>query len=87
MADRKRQLKNSPAEAFEKTVEREGKKNKKIIIPVFITLVIIAIIWRIVDYQGNTVYTGGPYTNVTGGQANTESVCVAPGCYDFFIND
>ena len=36
---------------FEKTVERGGKKNKKIIIAVFITLVIIAIIWRIVDYQ------------------------------------
>ena len=45
------------------------------------------ITWSIVDDQGNTVSTGGPYTNVTGGQTNSVSVCIAPGCYDFFIND
>jgi subtilisin family serine protease len=43
--------------------------------------------WSIVDALGSTVSTGGPYANITGGQSNTESVCVAPGCYDFFIND
>jgi p-aminobenzoyl-glutamate transporter AbgT len=35
---------------FEKTVERVGNKNKKIIMWVVTPLIIILIIWRIADY-------------------------------------
>ncbi|CAG5083216.1 S8 family serine peptidase [Parvicella tangerina] len=45
------------------------------------------ITWEIVDDQSNIVANGGPYADVTGGQLETASICLAPGCYTFNIND
>ncbi len=39
------------------------------------------------DGSGNTVASGGPYTNITGGETITENICLASGCYVFVIND
>ncbi|MEL6924492.1 MAG: M12 family metallo-peptidase, partial [Bacteroidota bacterium] len=43
--------------------------------------------WAIRDAGGNTVASGGPYSNGTNGQAITDSWCLDAGCYDFIIND
>ena len=42
-----------------------------------------------VQSGGLTIYSGGPYTEVTPGGAGTisESWCLSVGCYDFVIND
>lgn len=42
--------------------------------------------WEVV--QGATqFYSGGPYTDIAGGETITESWCLADGCYDFIIYD
>ena len=43
--------------------------------------------WSIEDSSGNTLVSGGPYADVTGGENITENICLAVGCYDFIIND
>ena len=43
--------------------------------------------WIISDANGNSMANGGPYSNVTGGQTISSSVCLVPACYDFTIND
>lgn len=45
------------------------------------------ITWDITDDQNNIVTTGGGYADVTGGQLETATICLAPGCYTFNIND
>ncbi len=45
------------------------------------------ITWNIEDDLGNLIISGGPYTDVPGGQNNTETFCLAPGCYTFNIAD
>ena len=45
------------------------------------------ITWTIADASGNAMADGGPYSDVTGGQINTSSVCLVPACYDFTISD
>ncbi len=45
------------------------------------------ITWSVEDNQGNTVISGGPYANTSGGQLETETFCLAQGCYTFTIND
>lgn len=42
--------------------------------------------WEIQD-NGTTLYSGGPYTDVTGGETFVENFCLADACYDFIIND
>ena len=36
---------------------------------------------------GQTVYSGGPYSDFTSGQVITESFCLEEGCYQFRVND
>ncbi|MBL4703632.1 MAG: PKD domain-containing protein [Flavobacteriales bacterium] len=43
--------------------------------------------WEIKDSNSITVASGGPYGDVTGGQLQTELMCLPDGCYDFTIND
>ncbi len=43
--------------------------------------------WEIQDGSGTAVASGGPYTDVAGGQTFVENVCLPDGCYDFIIND
>ena len=43
--------------------------------------------WSIEDSLGNTLVSGGPYADVTGGEFITENICLSVGCYDFIIND
>jgi PKD repeat protein len=45
------------------------------------------ITWEVQDGGGLTVASGGPYSNVTGGETLTETICLPDGCYDFIIND
>jgi PKD repeat protein len=45
------------------------------------------ITWNIKDANNATVATGGPYTNVAGGQTNNASLCLNTGCYTFNILD
>lgn len=45
------------------------------------------ITWEVQDGGGTVVASGGPYTNVTGGETITEIFCLADACYDFIIND
>ncbi len=40
--------------------------------------------WTLKNASGATIASGGPYGNNT---TNTESFCLADGCYDFTIND
>lgn len=42
--------------------------------------------WEIQD-NGNTLLSGGPYSDGNPLNVNTDSVCVSEGCYDFIIND
>lgn len=43
--------------------------------------------WEILDDLNNVVVSGGPYTNVNGGQTLTSANCLPVGCYTFVIND
>ncbi|MEL6924054.1 MAG: zinc-dependent metalloprotease, partial [Bacteroidota bacterium] len=43
--------------------------------------------WTLTDANGQTVESGGPYTNGNDGQVVTVSTCLPDGCYDFSIND
>tara|TARA_B110000483_G_scaffold153863_1_gene182878 strand:- start:3039 stop:6815 length:3777 start_codon:yes stop_codon:yes gene_type:complete len=43
--------------------------------------------WEILDDQNNTVVSGGPYTDITGGETITGSYCLPIGCYTFNIYD
>ena len=45
------------------------------------------ITWLIQDANGNTLVSGGPYTQNSTNQTYNTPVCLTPGCYDFFIND
>lgn len=45
------------------------------------------ITWSIVDENSNTMATGGPYGDVSGGEYFSENICLAVGCYDFIIDD
>ena len=41
--------------------------------------------WTITDANGNTLYSGGPYTSTN--SIYTIDICEPDGCYDFTIND
>lgn len=43
--------------------------------------------WSIIDDNGNTMFSGGGYSDVAGGENITESFCLPVGCYTFEIND
>lgn len=43
--------------------------------------------WEVQDASGNVVYSGGPYTDVNGGQQFSYSFCLEPGCYDLVVYD
>lgn len=43
--------------------------------------------WEILDNTSAVIASGGGYADVTGGQLETEQICLAPGCYTFNIND
>ena len=43
--------------------------------------------WDVVDDNNNTLFTGGPYTDVTGGTLESTELCLGVGCYDFTIYD
>lgn len=45
------------------------------------------ITWEVQDVGTNTLLSGGPYTDVGGGELITVNTCLDPGCYDFIIND
>lgn len=45
------------------------------------------ITWTIEDINSNVLASGGPYSDVVGGEYITESLCLAVDCYDFIIND
>tara|TARA_Y100001968_G_scaffold331745_1_gene387494 strand:- start:747 stop:3746 length:3000 start_codon:yes stop_codon:yes gene_type:complete len=45
------------------------------------------ITWTIEDANGSVLASGGPYSDVAGGELITENICLAIGCYDFIIND
>ncbi|MBT8189169.1 MAG: zinc metalloprotease, partial [Bacteroidia bacterium] len=43
--------------------------------------------WTLVDANGNTVASAGPYSGVPAGSTVTETWCLPNGCYDYTIND
>jgi len=43
--------------------------------------------WTIEDASSNVMASGGPYSDVTGGELITVNFCLAVDCYDFIIND
>lgn len=43
--------------------------------------------WSLKDPSGSVVASGGPYTNVSGGETFTETVTLANGCHSFEIVD
>ena len=45
------------------------------------------ITWTIEDSNSNILASGGPYSDVAGGELITETICLADDCYDFIIND
>ena len=45
------------------------------------------ITWTIEDINSNVLASGGPYSDVSGGELITETICLAVNCYDFIIND
>jgi PKD repeat protein len=45
------------------------------------------ITWEIVDATSTQVASGGPYTDVPGGEQQIIQTCLANGCYDFIIYD
>jgi subtilisin family serine protease/PKD repeat protein len=45
------------------------------------------ITWQILNSTNQVVTSGGPYLDVTSGQAQNSSFCLPVGCYTFIIND
>lgn len=45
------------------------------------------ITWVVQDSIGNTLISGGPYSDDSNGESISESFCLSDGCYDFIIND
>ena len=45
------------------------------------------ITWTIEDASANVMASGGPYSDVSGGELISENICLSVGCYDFIIND
>ena len=43
--------------------------------------------WTIEDVNSNVLASGGPYSDVTGGEYIAENICLADNCFDFIIND
>ena len=43
--------------------------------------------WTIEDINSNVLASGGPYSDISGGEYVAESLCLAVDCYDFIIND
>ncbi len=43
--------------------------------------------WSLVTDMGTELYSGGPYSNVNGGQLIEIPFCLSNGCYTFTIND
>ena len=43
--------------------------------------------WTIEDINSNVLASGGPYSDVSGGEYVAESLCLAVDCYDFIVND
>lgn len=43
--------------------------------------------WEVTDGSSNILSSGGPYTDINGGQTYNEQICLAPGCYTFTIYD
>ncbi|UKN01137.1 T9SS type A sorting domain-containing protein [Paracrocinitomix mangrovi] len=43
--------------------------------------------WEIVDINATVLASGGPYSDVSGGEQIIENLCLDPGCYDFIIYD
>ncbi len=43
--------------------------------------------WQILNSNNAEVTTGGPFTDVTGGQTFTSSICLPAGCYTFVLKD
>jgi len=43
--------------------------------------------WEIQDGLNSVVASGGPYSDVNGGETITTDACLAIGCYDFIIDD
>ncbi len=43
--------------------------------------------WEIKDSNGNTVFSGGPYSNEPDRSTKTIHMCLNPGCYTFTIKD
>lgn len=43
--------------------------------------------WTVEDANANVLASGGPYTDIAGGEYIVENICLAVGCYDFIIND
>ncbi len=86
---------SSPNGGSDQNPSNDGETNNYSIIPNGdqVTLEILTdcygseITWEILDDQSNVVATGGPYSDVTGGQLETETICLASGCYTFNIND
>lgn len=86
---------SSPNGGTDQNPSNDGETNNFTIIPNGdqVTLNILTdcygseITWEIIDDNSNTVASGGPYADVTGGQLEVETICLAPGCYTFNIND
>ena len=43
--------------------------------------------WEVQDSGGNTLYSGGPYDDINGGETISVDMCLAYDCFDFIIND
>lgn len=43
--------------------------------------------WQVKDSTGTVWFSGGGYSDVSGGETIVDSMCFAPGCYEFTIND
>jgi hypothetical protein len=43
--------------------------------------------WSVTDNQSTVVASGGSYADVAGGQLESATICLAPGCYTFNIAD
>jgi lysyl endopeptidase len=43
--------------------------------------------WTIADENSTVLYSGGPYTDGTGGTTISQSFCLSAACYTFTIND
>lgn len=43
--------------------------------------------WELREADNDLLYSGGPYSDIAGGEVITEQWCLADGCYEFIIND